>query len=139
LNCVASKRINIIINPLPRPNFDVSVSTGQGSSVVIDENANTGEVCVDLDPNNPATVTRITLRAADGRRTGEFFIDNDAFPISTGVAIVDLGNYADPTKTVHNHTIRYTFTNSSGCTYFREKILVIHQNPVVEYTTIGFI
>ncbi len=128
--CVGTVSAGFVIYGLPEPNFTLS---SEGEIFVSDQD-DEGELCVDLDPNNLATSTSIRINGFGGKNTGLFIIDDEIeLPNSPAGAVLDLSLLEDPTVTQHSHTIRFEFTDGNGCFFFKEKTLILHQNPIVEF------
>ncbi len=139
-NCVDAISSDIVIHALPRPNFSVEavLTGGQGfSGTVIEPDAVSGGVCIDLDPNNSGSSTSLLIRTLRGAQTGSITIDGgDPIAVSQGVVTINtetLNALGDPSVTSHDHIIRFEFTNENGCTNFIEKTLTIHENPKVAF------
>ena len=135
-NCDVDYRVGFVITALPRPNFTVGI-TSPRNIPVLRENDDSGVACVDIDPNNLATVTRFTLSATGGKQTGQFFLRNDVkdtvLSIANGSIELPLGEWSDATKTQDTLFIRYVFSDNFGCSYFKDKQIILHENPIVEY------
>ncbi|MEQ9297067.1 MAG: T9SS type A sorting domain-containing protein [Cyclobacteriaceae bacterium] len=137
-DCDDDFKVGFVVTALPRPNFEASISSPLNVPVLL-EGEDAGVACVDVDPNNLATVTRMTLRASGGRRTGSFFVRNSAkdtvLSIANGSVEFPLSDWSDPTGTKTQDTlfITYTFADEFGCSYFKDKTIILHENPIVEY------
>ena len=135
-NCDADQRVGFVVTALPRPNFEASISSPINVPV-LEEGDDTGQACVDIDPNNLATVTRMTLRASGGRRSGEFRVRNDVldstFAIANGSVQFPLSIWSDKSKTSDTLFIRYSFADDFGCSNFKDKTIILHENPIVEF------
>ncbi len=138
-DCDDNFQVGFVVTALPRPNFEASISSPINVPVLI-EDEDLGVACVDVDPNNLATVTRLTLRASGGRRTGEFIISNalrdTTLAIANGSVEFDLDLWSNPSRTQDTLFIRYVFADAFGCSYFKDKKIVLHENPMVEFENI---
>ncbi len=138
-DCDDNFQVGFVVTALPRPNFEASISSPINVPVLV-EDEDLGVACLDVDPNNLATVTRLTLRASAGRRTGEFILRNSlrdtTLAIANGSVEFDLDLWSNPSRTQDTLFIRYVFADAFGCSYFKDKKIVLHENPMVEFENI---